>query len=64
MILVRCSNDETARGNAPALTFAQAAEIVRTEPPAQRGSAPGLPVIYPGTEPEPVEREPRQQSLL
>ncbi|MDB6009286.1 MAG: hypothetical protein JWL65_1536 [Gammaproteobacteria bacterium] len=64
MICVQFSQEDNPRGSAPAPTFEQAAEIVRTEPRQARGSAPGLPLIGTAPPPPPPKPEPGQQRLF
>jgi hypothetical protein len=64
MIRLDFSGDENTKGSAPALTFEQAANIVRTEPQNVRGSAPGLPLTPGQKPPAPLENEPGQPPLF
>lgn len=64
MIRLDFSVDENTKGSAPALTFEQAANIVRTEPKHVRGSAPGLPLTPYQEPPKPLESEPSQPPLF
>jgi hypothetical protein len=62
MIRIESAAGENVRGNSQPLTFEQAAEIVRSEPPVLRGSAPGL--LLPGQPVKLAERDPSQPSLF
>jgi hypothetical protein len=64
MIRLEFSGEENARGSAPALTFEQAAEIIRTEPTNVRGSAPGLPLFSTATPTPQHNQNDRQTSLF
>jgi hypothetical protein len=64
MIEVRCAGGDGTRGAGLPLTVEQATKIAMAEPPAARGSAPGLPVFV-SPDPPPVEKpEPKQQPLF